>query len=206
MQEILVMKSAYASPSARTDCRGGGERDCSGNFPWREIAWYPILLSGVRNGSSAFRLGQIYILAQSRRGRKLRSIINLTVIASRNPWVPVSSKSVCFLRQARSCTHKWFTVSHLHFSRRCISLLSVIIVSGPFGASGEKISQVTSLCEFDLPKHVFPSPENPRMHVHMNDSLVLVQTALTSQLWEMVEHSSISTEKGRGNDHICQTN
>ena len=58
-----------------------------------------------------------------------------------------------------------------------------------------------SLTLFDLPEHVFPLPEKPRTHVHMNDPLVLVQTALTSQLWDLVEHSSISAKKGRGNEH-----
>ena len=43
-----------------------------------------------------------------------------------------------------------------------------------------------------LPEHVFPSPVNPALQPHAYDPAVLLHTALTSQLWELVEHSSIS--------------
>ena len=43
-----------------------------------------------------------------------------------------------------------------------------------------------------LPVHVLPSPEYPVLHAHVYDPIVLLHTALTPQLWALVEHSSIS--------------
>ena len=45
---------------------------------------------------------------------------------------------------------------------------------------------------YNLPVHVLPSPVYPALHAHPYDPAVLLQTALASQLWELVEHSSIS--------------
>ena len=45
---------------------------------------------------------------------------------------------------------------------------------------------------YNLPVHVLPSPVYPALHAHTYDPTVLLQTALASQLWELVEHSSIS--------------
>ena len=44
-----------------------------------------------------------------------------------------------------------------------------------------------------IPLQVLPSPEYPALHLQVYDPRMLLQTALTSQLWELVEHSSIST-------------
>ena len=45
---------------------------------------------------------------------------------------------------------------------------------------------------YNLPVHVLPSPVYPALHAHPYDPAVLLQSALASQLWELVEHSSIS--------------
>ena len=46
-----------------------------------------------------------------------------------------------------------------------------------------------------LPEHVFPSPVNPALQAHAYDPTVLLHIALTSQLRELVEHSSISASE-----------
>jgi len=43
--------------------------------------------------------------------------------------------------------------------------------------------------------HVVPSPWKPFLHSHVNDPIVLLQIALTLQLWVLVAHSSISSVK-----------
>ena len=48
------------------------------------------------------------------------------------------------------------------------------------------------LKQTNVPLQVLPSPVYPALHAHAYDPTVLVQTALTSQLWSLVEHSSTS--------------
>ena len=45
---------------------------------------------------------------------------------------------------------------------------------------------------YNLPVHVLPSPEYPALQAHAYEPKVLVHIALTSQLWVLAEHSSIS--------------
>ena len=44
----------------------------------------------------------------------------------------------------------------------------------------------------NLPSQVTPSPENPLLHVHVKDPMVLLQAAFASQLSVLAMHSSIS--------------
>ena len=48
------------------------------------------------------------------------------------------------------------------------------------------------LKQTNVPLQVLPSPVYPALHAHAYDPTVLVQTALTSHLWSLVEHSSTS--------------
>ena len=42
------------------------------------------------------------------------------------------------------------------------------------------------------PVHFLPSPEYPALHAQVYDPIILLHTALTPQLLELAEHSSIS--------------
>ena len=57
-----------------------------------------------------------------------------------------------------------------------------------------------SIKQKSSPVQVFPSPEYPSLQAHAYNPTVLLHTALTSQLWELVEHSSIS---GRKSEKTC---
>ena len=50
--------------------------------------------------------------------------------------------------------------------------------------------------------HFFPSPEYPALQVQLYDPWVLVQTAFTSQVWDLFLHSFISNDGGN-KDNIC---
>ena len=55
MREILAMTSAYARPRVQTVGVEVGRQDslwgpeCSGNFPWREVAWQHRRFSGGKS-------------------------------------------------------------------------------------------------------------------------------------------------------------
>ena len=55
-----------------------------------------------------------------------------------------------------------------------------------------ELFQFTKPTKNILPVHLLPSPEYPALHVQVYDPRVSLHTALTSQLCELVEHSSIS--------------
>ena len=61
---------------------------------------------------------------------------------------------------------------------------------------GFRIAQIIVLnalgIAYDLPVHDVPFPVYPELHVQLYDPSVLLQKALTSQLWAMVVHSLIS--------------
>ena len=64
-----------------------------------------------------------------------------------------------------------------------------------------------SIKQKSSPVQVFPSPEYPSLQAHTYNPTVLRHTALTSQLWELVEHSSISgrkSEKTWGAYHLTE--
>ena len=48
---------------------------------------------------------------------------------------------------------------------------------------------------YDLPVHDVPFPVYPGLHVQLYDPSVLLQKALTSQLWAMAVHSLISEKR-----------
>ena len=48
------------------------------------------------------------------------------------------------------------------------------------------------LKQANVPLQVLPSPVYPALHAHAYDPTVLLQIALTSQLWSLLEHSSTS--------------
>ena len=67
------------------------------------------------------------------------------------------------------------------------------------GREGRRLAQKKlTMCSYmqtgqELPKHFFPSPEYPRLQVQLYDEpTIFWQTALTSQLWWLVMHSSMT--------------
>ena len=56
--------------------------------------------------------------------------------------------------------------------------------------------------EYCIPMHFFPSPEYPGLQVQLYDPLLLLQTAFTSQVWDLFLHSSTSNDGGNKNN-IC---
>ena len=75
----------------------------------------------------------------------------------------------------------------------CFTFFLIMKFSGPWHASKEFIMSTEN--NWLLPVHFLPSPVNPYLQVQLWPPLVLLQTALTSHLCELVLHSSISKEK-----------
>ena len=94
-----------------------------------------------------------------------------------------------------SCEYRWHTRQHLQNKDAKMWNQNGFLYKGKTLAVHSK-----SIKQKSSPVQVFPSPEYPSLQAHTYNPTVLRHTALTSQLWELVEHSSIS---GRKSEKTC---